>query len=164
MTVPDGAVLRQAVVRRGTPADSAAAAQVLVRARAAAAAAGTIPPGVHNDGEVREWFATVVLPTREVWVAAAPAGALVGVLVLDGDWVDQLYLTPAATGHGLGSRLLDLAKSLRPDGLQLWTFQSNLGAQRFYERHGLVTVERTDGCGNEEHSPDIRYEWRPELP
>ncbi|MGZ4596637.1 MAG: N-acetyltransferase family protein [Actinomycetes bacterium] len=153
--------LDNAVVRRAVRADGPAAADVLIRARAAAAAAGTIPPGVHGDDEVRAWFTAVVLPDREVWVAAAPGDELVGVLVLEDDWVDQLYVAPAATGHGLGTRLLDLAKSLRPDGLQLWTFTSNLGAQRFYERHGFLAVERTDGSGNEERSPDIRYVWRP---
>ncbi len=43
--------------------------------------------------------------------------------------------------------------------LDLWTFQSNIGAQRFYNRHGFLEVMRTDGAGNEERSPDIRYRW-----
>ncbi len=29
--------------------------------------------------------------------------------------------------------------------------------QRFDERHGFVEVERTDGSGNEERAPDVRY-------
>jgi hypothetical protein len=32
---------------------------------------------------------------------------------------------------------------------------------RFYQRHGFVPVERTDGAGNEEREPDVRYQWRP---
>jgi len=32
-------------------------------------------------------------------------------------------------------------------------------AQRLYERHGFVAVERTDGAGNEECEPDVRYVW-----
>lgn len=55
-----------------------------------------------------------------------------------------------------------LAKKRHPDGLQLWTFQVNGPAQRFYERHGFIAVERTDGSGDEQHEPDIRYVWRPE--
>ncbi len=51
------------------------------------------------------------------------------------------------------------AKQLRPAGLQLWTFASNVRAQRFYERHGFVVVERTDGSGNEEKAPGLRYRW-----
>jgi hypothetical protein len=30
---------------------------------------------------------------------------------------------------------------------------------RFYERHGFVEAERTDGRRNEERAPDIRYVW-----
>ena len=47
---------------------------------------------------------------------------------------------------------------LRPAGLRLWTFESNLGAQRFYERHGFRPIERTAG-DNEEGAPDILYVW-----
>jgi len=118
-----------------------------------------IPPAVHADDEVRAWFAEVVLATHEVWVADAnrfgPQPPIVGVLVLDEQWIDQLYVDPGWTGRGLGSRLVDKAKELRPAGLQLWTFRSNQDAQRFYERHGFVAVETTDG-DDEEHEPDVR--------
>jgi hypothetical protein len=52
-----------------------------------------------------------------------------------------------------------LAKSRSPQGLQLWTFASIVGAQRFYERHGFVIAETTDGSGNEENQPDLRLVW-----
>jgi len=81
------------------------------------------------------------------------------VLVLDGGWVDQLYVEPTCTGMGLGSRLIELAKSRRPAGLQLWTFVTNTGAQRFYRRHGFVVAETTDGSRNEEKAPAIRFSW-----
>jgi putative acetyltransferase len=42
--------------------------------------------------------------------------------------------------------------------LRLWTFQRNAGARRFYERNGFAAVELTDGLGNEEREPDVRYE------
>ena len=80
-------------------------------------------------------------------------------IVLDGSWVDQLYVDPAMTGRGVGTALVELAKRERPDGLRLWTFASNTGAQRFYERHGFVEVRRTDGRENEERAPDILYVW-----
>ena len=83
---------------------------------------------------------------------------LVGLLVLDGDWVDQLYVEPALTGRGIGTKLLVLAKRERSGGLRLRTFASNLGAQRFYERHGFAEADRTDG-DNEEGAPDILYVW-----
>jgi GNAT superfamily N-acetyltransferase len=102
-----------------------------------------------------------VLDNQEVWLAFADHGALLGLLVLDGDWVEQLYIDPAWTGRGLGTHLLELGKQRRPGGLQLWTFVSNVRAQRFDERNGFAVEERTDGSGNEEHAPDLRYVWRP---
>jgi hypothetical protein len=54
-----------------------------------------------------------------------------------------------------------LAKQRSPAELQLWTFQVNAGARRFYERHGFVPVELTDGATNQERQPDVRYRWVP---
>ena len=94
---------------------------------------------------------------REVWVADVD-DEIVAMLVLEDDWVDQLYVDPDWTGRGLGTRLLDVAKAQRPAGLDLWAFQSNTGARRFYERHGFTAVAMTDG-DNEEGAPDVRYRW-----
>ena len=77
--------------------------------------------------------------------------------------LEQLYVRRPWTGRGIGSRLLAVAKERRPDGLQLWTFQVNAGARRFYERHGFVVVEMTDGSANEERQPDVRYAWNPPI-
>jgi GNAT superfamily N-acetyltransferase len=142
-------------IRRGTADDARAAADLYLRARKAAL--GAIPPLVHDDDDVRGHFASHIVEACELWVAEDPPGVLAGILVLDGDHVDQLYVDPERTGRGIGSRLLDVAKRERPDGLRLWTFQSNAGAQRFYVRHGFVEAERTDGRGNEERAPDILY-------
>jgi GNAT superfamily N-acetyltransferase len=131
------------------------AAGVWLRSRTASIPA--IPPPAHTDEEVLAWFREVVLPNREVWVADAD-GAVIGVLVLDGVWVDQLYVDPAWSARGVGSRLIAIAKQERPEGLRLWTFQANQGARRFYERHGFVATDTTDG-DNEERAPDVRYEW-----
>ena len=116
-----------------------------------------IPPPVHTDQDVRGYFASVVLPDREAWVIEA-GEQVVALLVLDNDWVDELYVDPEWTGRGLGSRLIELAKELRPTRLDLWTFQSNVDARRFYERHGFVAVGTTDG-DNEEGAPDVHYHW-----
>jgi GNAT superfamily N-acetyltransferase len=114
---------------------------------------------VHVDRDVHRWFDEVVLPTREVWVADL-GGESVALMVLDDDWIDQLYVDPASTGRGIGGALLDHARRRRPSGLRLWTFQSNVDARRFYEERGFVAVAVTTG-DNEEHAPDVCYEWRP---
>lgn len=62
---------------------------------------------------------------------------------------------------GVGAALLTVAKERRPRGVQLWVFQRNVGARRFYERHGFTLVRLTDGQDNEERVPDALYEWQP---
>ena len=146
-----------ATLRRAGLEDALSVADVLIRSRRAAGDA--IPAAVHSDAETREWVRTVVLPEREVWLVEDADSRPLGVMVLDDDWVDQLYIEPTCTGMGLGSRLVELAKSLRPAGLQLWTFATNTAAQRFYLRHAFVVAETTDGSGNEEKAPDIRFVW-----
>jgi GNAT superfamily N-acetyltransferase len=143
-------------LRRGTEADAGAAADLWLHARKAAV--DMIPPPVHCDDDVRAWFASHVVRNTELWIAEHASGALVGILVLDGPWLDQLYVEPTMTGRGIGARLVELAKRERPEGLRLWTFASNAGAQRFYEGHGFAATRRTDG-DNEEGAPDILYVW-----
>ncbi len=112
---------------------------------------------MHSDDDVRRYFTTVVLPNREVWVVEMRQ-RIVALLVLENDWVDQLYVDPEWTGCGFGSQLIAVAKTRHPSGVNLWTFQSNVKARRFYERHGFRAIEVTDG-DNEERAPDVRYRW-----
>jgi GNAT superfamily N-acetyltransferase len=149
---------RAVQVRRARAEEAGAVAEVWLRARAASVP--EIPPPVHSEDEVHAWFADVVLPGREVWVAAEGDDAVVAVLVLEDEWVDQLYVEPGHTGRGVGSRLIAVAKRARPAGLRLWTFEANVRARRFYERHGFVATGSTTG-ENEEGAPDVRYEWSP---
>jgi GNAT superfamily N-acetyltransferase len=146
-------------IRRGRAGDAPGAADLYLRAREAALRAGSIPPGVHDDDDVRGYFASHIVEDCELWVAEQD-GALAGILVLDGEFVDQLYVEPGLTARGIGSALLAVAKRERPQGLRLWTFQTNTGARRFYERHGFVEVRRTDGRDNEERAPDVLYSYR----
>lgn len=144
-------------LRRAEPADADGIADVYLDSFRAAYDF----PLVHTDDQVRRWLRDVVLPTEEVWVAATPDGTLVAMMSLTSDMLDQLYVAPGWTGRGIGSGLLALAKERRPNGIDLYTFQVNARARRFYEGHGFVEVARGDGSGNEEGQPDLRYSWRP---
>ncbi|MER6217060.1 GNAT family N-acetyltransferase [Streptomyces sp. NPDC001674] len=147
----------EVLLRRAEGADALAAANVWLRSFAAAL------PTVrcaHTDDEIRSWFSTVLVPQHETWVATA-ANTVVGVMVLKGAELKQLYIDPPWRGRGLGDQFIDVAKQRQPDGLTLWTFQVNTSAQRFYQRHGFTAVERTDGRSNDEHEPDVRFVWQP---
>ncbi len=125
-----------------------------------------MPPVVRSADEVRAYVARWNLDDpheREVWVAEDDLGTA-GFAVLKADWLDSLYVGPDRQGSGVGSALLDLAKSLRPGGFGLWVFASNEPARGFYHRHGLIELELTDGSMNEEKSPDVHMVWPGDEP
>lgn len=145
------------LLRRAGPEDAEEVADLYSAARVAAVP--QMPPALHSNAEDRVWMAgRLARDDVEGWVAER-SGALVGYALLEPAWLDHLFVRPDTTGAGVGSVLLDLVKSVRPDGFSLWVFESNAGARRFYARHGLVELERTDGQGNEERAPDIRMAW-----
>ena len=102
------------------------------------------------------WF----IDQDEIWVA--DDGEILGFVGLKDDVVSHLYVAPSRQSLGIGSALLDHAKALRPDRLELWVFQKNEGARRFYERHGFRLVRLTGGADNMEKEPDALYEWWPQ--
>ncbi len=93
------------------------------------------------------------------WVTVSESTTITGFLARDGDDIHALYIDPEARGQGIGSKLLTDAMR-NEDQLTLWTFQANTRAQAFYERHGFAPIEHTDGAGNDEGLPDIRYHWQ----
>jgi GNAT superfamily N-acetyltransferase len=146
-------------IRPAGPADAAAVAEVWLRSFRSVYA---FPPA-HTDDEVRGWIRDLLIPAGESWVVDE-AGHVRALLSVSPGWVDQLYVDPDAHGRGLGRALIDHAKTLEPSGLQLWTFQANDRARRFYGRNGFTEVELTDGAGNDERQPDVRMAWRPRRP
>jgi chorismate mutase len=116
-----------------------------------------MPPGVHPEHEVRAWL-TQRLEHDEIWLAEV-GHEVVAYTRFAERWLDDLYVAPDHAGRGLGSALLDLVKARRPGGFCLWVFEMNTPARGFYDHHGLVELERTDGSGNEEKQPDIRMAW-----
>ena len=142
-------------IRRAEQADYGTATEVLLRSRHASVPA--IPPLALLDEEVKAYFVGTAMPVAEVWVAEVD-DAVSGVLVLNGSWIEQLYVDPDWTNQGLGTALIERAKVECPEVLDLWTFKSNRRAQRFYERHGFRAVGGTNG-DNEEGEPDVHYRW-----
>jgi len=119
--------------------------------------------GLHTPEQDRAYYRTHVFETCEVW-GASQGKALVGFIAFRTGWIDQLYVLPHRQGQGVGHALLQVAQTASAS-LSLWTFQRNVPAHRFYERHGFVGIEATDGSRNEEREPDILYRWtRPDLP
>ena len=113
--------------------------------------------GLHTPEEDRWFFRERVFTTCEVW-GTFDADAMTGLLAFRDGWIDQLYVLPEAQGRGLGTALVQVAQNAF-DRLQLWTFQRNAPARRFYEARGFALIQLTDGARNEEREPDALYLW-----
>ena len=103
------------------------------------------------------FFTDTILSECNVWLAIASKRP-VGLLAINGDSVEQLYIEPIEQRRGVGTALLDFAKELSPTRLQLQTHQANTGARKFYENRGFRTVQFGVSPAPE-NEPDVRYEW-----
>jgi GNAT superfamily N-acetyltransferase len=113
--------------------------------------------GLHTPEQDRWFFRERVFTACEMW-GALDGDAMTGMLAFREGWIDQLYVLPEAQGRGLGTALLQIAQNAF-DRLQLWTFQRNTQARRFYEARGFALIQQTDGAHNEEKEPDALYLW-----
>ncbi|MDF2066815.1 GNAT family N-acetyltransferase [Bacillus sp. Cr_A10] len=82
---------------------------------------------------------------------------VVGMIAYNEREISQLYIHIDYQGIGIGHTLLDRVKAQSSGRLTLYTFEVNVNAQRFYEKHGFKIIGR--GHENEENLPDIQYEW-----
>jgi GNAT superfamily N-acetyltransferase len=140
------------VIRRATTADADAVGRIFVAARDAMPYLPRIP------GPDRGRLGALFVERHRLWVWEE-GGEVVGFVGVDQGEVRHLYVAPPAQGRGIGAALLEHAKTVAPERLELWVFQQNDGARRFYERHGFRLVRLTDGAGNMEREPDALYEW-----
>ena len=100
-------------------------------------------PHLHTPQEDAWWFSERLFATNEVWLAEADGAALGYIAFRPG-----LHRAPVRRsgrqGAGLGPQLLEMAKAAFAE-LSLWTFQQNLRARRFYEKHGFASPWRPTG-------------------
>jgi ribosomal protein S18 acetylase RimI-like enzyme len=141
------------VIRRATTQDVEQIVDVFERSFATL----DFLPKLHTHEENLAFLARVI-DRQDVWLAERD-GRVAGFLALDGDDGTFFYVDPEAHGEGIGTALFEHAQRERPQGFSFWAFQDNVKARHFYEKRGCVAVEFTDGSGNEEKTPDVRYRW-----
>ncbi|MEQ9316168.1 MAG: GNAT family N-acetyltransferase [Henriciella sp.] len=112
----------------------------------------------HSKRQDIDYFTHTVLAEQAVLIAE-DAGERAGFAAVGGPWLNHLYVAPRHWRSGIGTALLKKVQA-NHDQLELWTFQQNEGARRFYARHGFREVEYSDGHRNEEHEPDVRMVWQ----
>ncbi len=140
-------------LRRASGEDAARAAEVWLASRRQAPG---VPAPIHDAEQVRVWVGELVR-AEEVWLAMNGRDEAEAMMLLAGEWIEQLYVLPGCQGRGLGSALVELAQARRRS-LALWTFEANTRARAFYEARGF----RRSGpasSDNEEGAPALCYRW-----
>ena len=141
-------------LRRATDEDAQAIAEVYFESFRLL----TFLPMLHTAEGYRRFIANVNLKECAVTVVEDDTG-IVSFLALQGEEVRLLYTRPDRIGLGAGTQLIEATKSTGVVALELWCFQANARARRFYEARGFHTIRFTDGAENEERTPDVRYRW-----
>ncbi len=93
-----------------------------------------------------------------VWVATTQ-NRVVGFVVVSDSVIAQIFVEVEMQGRGVGTTLLNHAKTLYPSGLTLTTLQQNEQACRFYEKHGFMAG--VVGFNPVNGQPNIEYYWKP---
>ncbi|MHC4340700.1 MAG: GNAT family N-acetyltransferase [Planctomycetota bacterium] len=120
-------------------------------------AVGVVDP--HPIEEQLAYLEGKIMESHRVLVALDEGSSeVVGFLAANQERIDQLYVHVDYQGQGIGSSLLRHAKEQSNGRLRLFTFEANVGAQRFYERRDFKVIAR--GFEESWQLPDIEYEWR----
>ena len=115
-------------------------------------------PQQHTREQVADHFCDTVWKTDEIWVIDEH-DIIAGFAARHDGWLNHLYILPDYQGQGFGLQLLEKAQE-GWDEMQLWAFQKNTRARKFYEKRGFTVTKLTDGADNMEKEPDVLYHWR----
>jgi hypothetical protein len=113
--------------------------------------------GLHTADEGRWFYRERMFKACTLW-GAFHGDALTGIIAFRKTGSTCSMCCRTRRGEALAANCCR-SRTVPSIGLQLWTFQRNTRARRFYEARGFVLVEETDDAGNEENEPDARYLW-----
>ncbi len=112
----------------------------------------------HFFYEDQDYFRDHVLTTNHVWVVEME-GHPVGLMAMEDDFIDQLYIHPDYQRRGIGEAFLNFARQRSPEHVWLYTLQVNVNARAFYEKNGFI-AEKFGVSPPPESEPDVEYHWR----
>ncbi|WP_087463788.1 GNAT family N-acetyltransferase [Oleiphilus messinensis] len=112
----------------------------------------------HDLDSYRYFLTEILVPDFTVQFARETStGQIIGIFVFNATEINQLYIHPDYQRQRIGSQFIQRAKDLCTTTLELNTFEQNLNARHFYEKHGFEIIG--GDSKNEEGLPDLRYRW-----
>ena len=114
-------------------------------------------PLVHNNDERADYGRWLLEHTSVTMIQSN--GRVIGFLALEKHTIQALYIKKDFQRLGFGQAAIRFVQKQSQE-LGLWVLQSNIDAQRFYQRLGFQLVEISDGQDNDYNLPDIFYSWK----
>ncbi|CZF86149.1 GNAT family N-acetyltransferase [Grimontia marina] len=116
-------------------------------------------PEAHDFEAHRYYLNRILTATNRVYLAIEKRSERVlGMIAFDENAITQLYVDCEYQLQGIGSALVELAKETTSNNLQLYTFEMNEVARRFWRKHGFVE-KQIGQHDNEEGLVDVLCEW-----
>jgi ribosomal protein S18 acetylase RimI-like enzyme len=116
-------------------------------------------PRVHTHEDVLKHYQDDEKIKRNTLVAVDGSRVRGFVTLTRDGFITALHVEAASRNQGIGGLLLARVKRELSPEINLYSFEANGDARRFFARHGFVEINRTTG-DNEENLPDILMEWR----
>ena len=113
----------------------------------------------HSKPEWRERWVSQIVPQHEIAVAAA-AQEVLGFVTLNPEAgeLSQLFTRLSEQGRGVGTALINWAKSRCHNGIYLYTLEINRRSREFYQGHGFSETGSSTNPISDLAS--VRCEWR----
>ena len=112
----------------------------------------------HTHADDARFFRERLLPSCAVTLACDLTDRALAFVATESGWVRHLSVFEGERRRGIGSLLIDHAKTRWPGGLRLYTFQRNDAARAFYARHGFTEVALGVSPAPESE-PDVLLAW-----
>ncbi|MFN8368485.1 MAG: GNAT family N-acetyltransferase [Candidatus Kapaibacterium sp.] len=113
-------------------------------------------PHYHEKQRFYDIMTNHVLPQNELFVVSNNE-IIIAFIAIHNNCLDQLYVTHSFQGKGVGSMLVNKAKEINPECMELFTFTQNNKAITFYEKHGFRIIKH--GIAPDEKKPDVLMRW-----
>ena len=111
---------------------------------------------IHDANSYLDYLENVLVKNYKITLCLDEYDSVLGFIVYNPHEINQLYIQKDAQGGGIGKAFVNLAKA-QSNSLNLYTFQENEGAIKFYQKQGFSITE--SGMENEEALPDFKMQW-----
>ncbi len=99
----------QLLIKRIEPSEVPRAAEMYVRSMVTMLRAILRPNQIRDEKDYRNHFVAKIVKNTDVWVAVR-GEQLVGILAMEDDWIDQLYVDSVAQRQGVGTAFINKAR------------------------------------------------------